>query len=209
MSITPSFWQAVDRAIDRKIRTLYVAGPARVESYDRTQQRVSIQPLIEQEYTDERGERQTERLPVIQGVPVVFPGILFDLTKGDTVLFVCSTNSIDKWLVTGGIVDPLDDRFQDFNDAMAIPGLNSFKSPSAQVAEGAHVLPGDDIRLGSKDASEFLALKSDVAALKSVFDTHYHQDPASGVTGTPVSGVAPGAPVTFPSPIGTTKVKAE
>jgi hypothetical protein len=102
-----------------------------VESYDSATQKISAQPLIKRGYTDETGERIAERLPIITGVPVVFPGgggyrVTFPIAKGDTVLLIFSEASLDKWLAHGGDVDPNDDRRHTLSDAIAIPGLRDF-----------------------------------------------------------------------------------
>ena len=200
MSVTPTLAQAFDTFVQKRVRGVMTSCPGRIESYDVAKQKASVQPLIELEYTGPDGSRKTERLPVIQGVPVMFGGMTYPLSKGDTVLITFCQSSIDKWLVTGGIVDPLDDRHHDINDAVCFPGLRPFSSPWDQAAEGATVIPGDDIRLGSVDASELLALKSDLTAFKSIFDAHIH--PLSSGTSSPTA-------TPFPAPVGTTKVKAE
>lgn len=168
MSASPTIVEALEGLIEARLRDVRVAVPAQVVSYDRTIQAASVQPLIQDGYTKEDGTRGVETMPQIPRVPVMFPGDRYDLVKGDTVLLIISHASLDKWKSKGGVTDPLTDRHHDMSDAMAIPGLNDFKNPSPQVASGARITEGDDIRLGSKDASDPVALKSDIDRLLAV-----------------------------------------
>ena len=197
MSQSPTFAEVLRTAMDSHTADLHVAMPGRVESYDSTNQSVSVQPLIRRGYTGEDGERAVESLPVITGVPVVFPGtggvsITWPVAAGDTVLLVFSESSIDKWLSRGGEVDPLDDRKHTLSDAIAIPGLRDFANPvpPAGIHSTAMVITAPLIHAGGTDS---LALKSDVSALKSWAQTF----------ATTVGYLAPLAP----SPTGTSVLK--
>lgn len=183
MAATPSLVDAVRRAAQAELADVNVAIPARVESFDPTTQRCSAQPLIRRAYRDEAGERvgdASARLPVINDVPVVFPGagafsITFPVTKGDTVLLIFSQASIDKWLSRGDDVDPLDDRRHSLNDAIAIPGLRHRAEPTGgggggSAAPAALVITADDIRLGSASASDRVARESDLQQLRDIID---------------------------------------
>lgn len=185
MAATPTLADAVRRAAQAELADVNVAIPARVESYDPTTQRCSAQPLIRRAYRDEAGERvgdASARLPVINDVPVVFPGagsysITWPVAKGDTVLLIFSQASIDKWLSGGGgsgggDIDPLDDRRHSLNDAIAIPGLRHRAEPTGgggggSAAPAAMVITAEDIRLGSAAATERPALASDLEELRS------------------------------------------
>lgn len=175
---SPTLAETMNRGAARQISRIRVALPARVETYDAATQQVSVQPLIQDGYTDESGERQAERLPVIPHVPVVFPGaggfrVTFPIAVGDTVLVVFSSSSLDQWLALGGEVDPKDDRRHDLSDAIAIPGLRDFahalsSAPTSTMSIGKDGGPtieiGADIQAGG---SSELALNSDVAAIVS------------------------------------------
>lgn len=95
MRATPTWADVINRAITARLEDVNVAIPARVESYDDSTQQVSVQPLIKRGYLDEAEERQVEQLPMITGVPVLFPGgggfrVTFPVQAGDTVLLVFS-----------------------------------------------------------------------------------------------------------------------
>ncbi len=103
---------------------LWVALPGRVESFNSTTLRAEVKPLIKRGRRNESDDRVAESLPVVPDVPVVFaPGYLGTLSKGDKVLLVFASASLDLWLTRGGEVDPVDDRRGNLTDAIAIPEL--------------------------------------------------------------------------------------
>jgi hypothetical protein len=196
-SNTPTFSEVLRGAIDSSLDSLNVAIPGRVESYDAATQSCSVQPLIRKAVLDETGARVAERLPIITGVPVVFPGagaykIIFPIASGDIVLLVFASGSLDKWLAQGGDVDPLDDRKHSLSDAVAIPGLLSFNRASDAAHATALVFDAPLIHAGG---TQELALKTDVDALAAHVNTLL-------VGGT---GSAPNP--TAPSAVGTTVLK--
>jgi len=188
---TPTLPEMLRLAIRARLVDTHVALPGRVESYDAAKIAVNVKPLIKRGFVDEEGNRSTEELPVIPGVPLVFPGagayrITFPVKPGDLVLLVFSEASLDKWKDLGTVVDPNDDRRNELIDAIAIPGLRSFKNADP-ASEDAFVIEADEIRLGSEAASDPVARRSDLTALKAIFDAHIHPDPSSGFTGAPTT----------------------
>lgn len=116
------------RAVKHGLSNIHTALPAQIESYDHTEQRASVKPLIKKSYRDGK----VESLPVIERVPVIFPrGTDFSMTwplqQGDTVLLVFSERSMEKWLAKGGEQEPGDTRQFSLTDAIAIPGLQPFQ----------------------------------------------------------------------------------
>lgn len=207
--ITPDLTTVIAGAIAARTKGLRVALPGRVETYDPTTQTCTVQPLLYEGVIDETGTRQAERLPVLVGVPVVFPGsggfsVTWPIAAGDTVLVVFSSSSIDRWLALGGEVDPIDDRRHHISDAIAIPGLRDVPHALGSTATdaGAMVIAASAIKLGSSSAASPVALKSDLDTLKTYIDSHLH----TGVTvGAGVSGIPS---VLSPTAVGATKVKA-
>lgn len=214
--------------IRSQLVNIHVSLPAQVVSYDSSNQSVSVQPTIKREYYDEYRTRKIEQLPIINDVPVVFPGaggfrVTFPVTAGDTVLLVFSESSLDKWLDQGGIVDPNVDYHFHLADAIAIPGLRPFSdaltdAPTDRMSvgyDGGTTIEidnaSDEVRIGSNSASALLALKADVDAINSYLTAnfvtgigHVHQCPSGGGPTTSTTDVG-----SVPTATGTTKTKAE
>ena len=113
------------------VADLHTALPGKIVRYDASTQKADVQLLIKERYADESGATQARELPVIPAVPVQFPGaggyrITFPVANNDTGLVIFSEASLDKWLVSGGTVDPSDDRRHDLTDAVFLPGLRDF-----------------------------------------------------------------------------------
>jgi len=197
MSQSPKLASVLDRAAGAKLKGLRVALPARVETYDEATRLVSVQPLIMDGFVDESGNRKADRLPVINDVPIVFPGsggarVRFPVLKGDTVLLVFSSSSLDKWLVSGGEVDPKTDHRHALTDAIAIPGLQA--TPDAGDA---------DVLIEFTDNGQIHAGGSDELVKRSEFLQHGHgylPGPGLAVATTgPITNIAPdGSAVLFP-----------
>ena len=191
---------------------LHTSLPGKVVKYDAATQKADVQPLIKERYTDESGAAQARELPVIPAVPVQFPGsggyrITFPVVAGDVGLIVFSEASLDKWLVSGGTVDPADDRRHDLTDAVFLPGLRDFghalaNAPTDRATFGKddglqiHV-DGSKIRIGTTTAVQ-LEKHPNGETLKSILDTliawantHTHPTPAG----------ASSAPTVLPFPL--------
>ncbi len=166
----PTLAATIRATVDSRLGDHWVAVPARVESYDPVRYRVSAQPLVRRAYTDEEGERQTERLPVVPEVPVMMPGsggvrFKFPIRSGDEGVLLFTSCSLDRWLSVGGEVDPADDRRGALSDAVFLPGFTGGPAgpgdatPQVEITETAILLGGalatDGIIRGTaRDAAE-------------------------------------------------------
>lgn len=166
---TPTLTQLLQGAVAALMRRFLVALPGTVDSYDRATQTAQVTPAILDEVQDEDGVVVEDPVP-LRNVPVVFAGgLTYDLAPGDSVLLVFTSRRLDDWNAKGGRVVAKDQRVQHRGDAIAIPGLRpraQKRGPSGYAA-GASVLEADDLRLGSSAASDPVARKSDLAALKA------------------------------------------
>ncbi len=213
MSRNPTQAELLNRAIESALGDLYMGMPGKVVRYDAGKQEADVQPLIKVSYTDEAGERKLEALPVVPSVPVVFQGgggfvVQFPIDVGDTVWLMFTAVSIDKWLkVGGGPIDPESDSRHALSDAVAIPGLRSFKDKRQQSPSG-HILIGKDGD-PSEPAALGQTLKEFLDALVLVYDAHTHLSSTPGnATGPPVplSQTPPNPPLLADVRSGTVKV---
>lgn len=127
MSTAKSLHQIINDTIRNRLSNLHIALPARIEKYDAVKRQAKVKPLLARRLKD----NSILDLPVINNVPVVFPGsseavISIPIKKGDTVLLIFSERSLDEWLNEGLQVTPEDIRRNDLSDAIALPGLFSF-----------------------------------------------------------------------------------
>jgi hypothetical protein len=214
---TPTLAGVINIATERLADRLCVAVPARVESYDPTTQRINAQPLIKRRYEDEEGDLVVERMPVVTNVPVEFPGagpwgMTFPIAVGDTVLLVFADRSLDVWLSEGGEVDPLDTRKHHMSDAVAIPGLRSFKTPLSGVSSTYMVLgkPGatvDAVALAAKVLTELQALRTTLNGVVNSFNAHGHVTTCGSGAGTAAPPVVPAALPAAVNSVASTTVK--
>ncbi len=163
--MSTSLTELLRLAANEAVSDIHTTMPARIESYDHTQQRASVQPLIKKQYRD----GQEVSMPIIDRVPVVFPrsggaSLTFPVKAGDNVLLVFSERSMEKWLQDGGEQNPEDPRKFDLTDAIALPGLNPFNLASASttnkdvelVYNGFRLVVNDDNRFAIGNAQEEL-----------------------------------------------------
>ena len=125
---------ALLNAIDYRLVDLHTALPAIVQKYYPDTQVADVQPAIKKKY-NLGGEEQILDMPVITGVPVVFPSaknscLVFPIEQGDSVLLVFSERSMERWLSSGGVTEGGINRKFDLTDAIAIVGLHSFNNPN-------------------------------------------------------------------------------
>lgn len=189
--------------------------PGKIVAYDATTQLADVQPLIRRRYLAEDGETVvTQDMPVVHSCPVVFCGpargrITWPVAVGDTCEIRWAFASLARWVRSGGLVDPGDDRRHDPSDAVCQVGLHDGAHVPTDAPTDAivlHASGGTTIKLGSSSATSAVALNSALAQLVSIL---------SGVTAGVGSGDAAIAALqtylgSHPSfPAGATKVTVE
>lgn len=125
--------EVIREAIRAQLLDLRVGMPARVEKYNKDQQKVDVQPLLRRRYK----KGTTVNLPVITGVPVQWHSandgasyLVLPLKKNDTGWLSFSDRSLDSWLAgKGTITTPDSPRHHDLSDAVFQPGLRTFPNP--------------------------------------------------------------------------------
>lgn len=114
--------QALRKAVAQDIR---VAVPCKVLSYDPSTQTVSAQPLVH-----EKQAGQDTLLPVLNDVPVYFPGganlaITHNVAVGDECLVIFADTSIDGWFASGSEQPGVTPRRHSLSDGFALVGYRS------------------------------------------------------------------------------------
>ncbi len=157
----PELAEVIRRAIEARLLDVHVSLPVKVVKYDAAKQRVDVKPLVRRAAFGEDGARTAESMPVIPGVPVLFPGaggfqLTFPICDGSTKvdgtpdtpeattgLVIFAEASLDKWLSgKGEEVDPEIDHTHALPDAVFLPELRTFINPRPNV-------PTDHAALGS------------------------------------------------------------
>ncbi len=154
--------------IDAALVGVHTSRPGKIVLYDAARQSASVQATVRSAYTTETGERVSEALALIPGVPVMHIGgggfrTTYPVAAGDSCLLVFADCSLDRWLSQGGNdVDPEDDRHHCPSDAIAIVGLRDFRN-ALKHAPADHMSIGhdagttielyrDEVRLGGEGA---------------------------------------------------------
>ncbi len=156
---TPALEEVLRVAVDSGLGDTHTAMPGRVEKYDAEKQKADVKPLLKRTVVNDDGTEETESLPVITDVPIMFPRaggffITFPVEKGDFVLLVFCERSIDIWTAgDGSEVDPIDLRMHDLSDAVAFPCFYPFhKSLKDTTTEG--------LTFGKKDKGAQVTIKN-------------------------------------------------
>lgn len=197
--------EVIRAALEAQAADLHVSIPARVTRVDLAKGLLDVQPLV-QELVERDAGLESMSVPVIANVPVVWPGaggfrLTFPIAEGDTVLLIFSDRSLDQWLAKGGEVDPRDPRRHALPDAIAIPGLRSFKDPWSGAAADGLTLGKDGgpqikvkestIEVGGADEPIALAqtIETLLGQIRTWLSTHTHPTPV-GSSGPPATAAA-------------------
>lgn len=138
----------IRQAISAALLNVHTCLPAQVTKVIGNNQ-VNVVPMLKRKYVN----GQIVMLPQIQNVPVYVPRgtewwFKCPVAVGDTGFIQMSERSLDRWKVSGGILDPQDNRKFDLTDAIFLPGLYPFDNQIPGNAE--------DMVLHNKDAEIFL-----------------------------------------------------
>jgi len=114
--------QVIIEAIKTALRDTHTALPARVISFNSTNQTVNVQPTIKRVFRD----GDIADLPVISEVRIAFQNvgnfcITFPLSSGDEGLLIFAERNIGAWQQSGKNEIPNDTRMHDLSDAIFFP----------------------------------------------------------------------------------------
>lgn len=158
---TPTWFEAIDAVVQRRLRSVNTCDVGRVESYDDETRTAVVQPLIMEEREGEDGEIVARRIPTIPRAVFAHVGrFKSPVHPGDVVLLVYASAPLDRWLAGGGSreVAPGDDRRHARHDAIAIPMPRADADPQVEVTD-------TEVHAGGSAA---LALQAELANLKAL-----------------------------------------
>ena len=118
--------------VSNKIAEMHICMPAKIITYDFATRKASVQPSLNQKFSDD----EVLVFPIIHNVPVMQPAsggasVNFPVKPDDNVLLIFSERSLEQWLQDGKQSTPDDPRQNNLTDAVAHIGLNPFNVPSA------------------------------------------------------------------------------
>ena len=144
--------ESLTALLDHQASQQLTVLPARVTAFDRTERTATVQPVV----TDS-GQAKP---PAIR-VPVVFPGVFWDVQDGETGLLLCADENWRTWWRTGEDSDPEDTARHDLSNAFFLAGVSVLPGVGA-IPGNRTVVPipvaGGKVLIGSDSASEALVL---------------------------------------------------
>lgn len=176
-------------AVSSQIR---VSLPGVIQSFDATEQTVSVQPAIQEVVSKPDLSKSNTSLPLLVDVPLVFPrgggfSLTFPVAKGDECLIVFADLDIDSWWQNGGSNNAQNLLLRhDLSNAFAI------LAPTSQPK----VLPSystSALEIRSDDGSTYISMQQGEIDIQAStvkinginFSQHVHSDPQGGTTGPP------------------------
>jgi len=128
MSLVRDIEKLVKRIFHSLMGEVRTHMPAQIVSYDADENLCSVQPCIRVMRTDDPNNMTTTDLPVLEDVPVWFPGsgkclLTTPPQVGSYGVLHVSDRKLEKWLTDGGLVDPISAKRFDTSDSFFQPGL--------------------------------------------------------------------------------------
>lgn len=148
--ILPHNQEETFRAVmDNLSNTLRVAIPGIVQSFNATEQTVTVQPTIRERIRQPDLTDSFVPLPLLVDVPIVFPraggfSLTMPINKGDECLVVFLDNCMDSWWQSGGIQNQAEKRRHDLSDGVAILGMWSQPRVVSNYSTTSTQLRADD-----------------------------------------------------------------
>ncbi|MBP1034039.1 translation initiation factor IF-2 [Serratia fonticola] len=138
--------QALAESISSNIR---VAIPGVIQSFDPDSVTCVVLPAVKGYEADSNGKRVPLDLPLLVGVPVIFPRgggvtLTFPVNVGDECLVVFADRSVDFWWQSGGVQEPVSDRQHHLADGFALVGPQSQAKKISGISTSAAQFRSDD-----------------------------------------------------------------
>jgi hypothetical protein len=159
------------RALESRLGDVYTTLPGRIEKYDAGTNKADVSPTIKRPVPTTDDSISFEQLCIIPNVTICFPcgggfTVSWPLDKGDHVILLFTTYSINQWLKSGITSEPGDLRLHHLANALALPMLRPNHPPFLSSSEDgpAYIIDGPLIKLGSEDNTGFAALAAQTNA---------------------------------------------
>jgi len=136
-------------AIDQRLANFWTSAMGRVVSYDAAKQTASIQLTVKSYVKQEDGTRKAVDIPVLQDVPVQFPGsggqtMTFPVKTGDEVMVNFMSRASDAQQQSGGDQSPPDASIGGLSHPRAMLGFKSAPKALQNVSTTATEIRSDD-----------------------------------------------------------------
>ncbi len=140
----PSERREQDLKLRQTANNLRVAMPGIIQSFDATEQTVTVQCAIREKFNMD-GDISWQEIPLLLDVPIIFPRagnyiLTMPIQAGDECLVVFGDSCMDAWWQSGGVQNQIDCRRHDLSDGYAIVGLysqprriNNYSTSTAQL----------------------------------------------------------------------------
>lgn len=125
----PSERREQDLKLRQTVNNVRVAMPGIIQSFDATEQTVTVQCAIREKINMD-GNLSWQEIPLLLDVPIIFPRagnyiLTMPIQAGDECLVVFGDSCMDAWWQSGGVQNQIDCRRHDLSDGYAIVGLYS------------------------------------------------------------------------------------
>lgn len=141
--------EQIRAAIEQHMSRTWTSAMGRVVSYDAAKQTASIQLTVKSFVKGEDGKRKAIDIPVLQDVPVQFPGsggqtMTFPVKAGDEVMVNFMSRASDAQQQSGGDQNPTDASVNSLSHPRAILGFKSAPKALSNVSTSATEIRSDD-----------------------------------------------------------------
>lgn len=136
-------------AIEQHMARMWTSAMGRIVSYDAAKQTASVQLTVKSFVKDENGKRKAVDIPILQDVPVQFPGsggqtMTFPVAAGDEVMVNFLSRASDAQQQSGGDQNPTDASVNSLSHPRAMLGFKSDPRKLSNVSTTATELRSDD-----------------------------------------------------------------
>lgn len=128
---------------------MWTALPGIVEAHDTEKNTIKVNSAVKLKHVKQDGTSEWIQMPTFEDVPILYTGgggasITPPMKKGDEVLLVFASRSVENWHQQGGVQNQTSARMHDLSDGFAIPGFRSQPRKLSNVNADKWQLRTDD-----------------------------------------------------------------